>query len=267
MDLRLLPAQDVWVHGARRLPGVFGTIPPHFQNDRDSRKPYDPDELFVDVGLRGAAARRAIRVGDMVSFRAPLVELAGGRVSGRALDNRASVVALLLILEKLARWNRPVDVTLAATAQEEVGRACAGGLTSAFQAEPDLAVVLDVTHGEMPGLEEWRTFKLGGGPVLAVGPNAHPAVLRALLRTAEREGIPHQIEPTPGASGTEAWDIQTVGPGIPTGIVGIPLRYMHSAVETLALGDVERAAELVARFAMVSGDCLAHSAEPAGASR
>ncbi|HVP38998.1 MAG TPA: M20/M25/M40 family metallo-hydrolase [Candidatus Saccharimonadales bacterium] len=250
VDSRLLPAQEVWVHGTRRLPGVFGTVPPHFQSPGESRKPIPFDELFVDVGLPAARARRSVRVGDLVSFRTSLQELLGGRVTGRALDNRASVTALLLAIEQLAGWNHAWDVYGAATVQEEVGRGCLGALTTTFAVRPDVALAMDVTHGEAPGADDWQTFKMDGGPVLCAGPNVHPAVFRALADTADAEQIPYQVEPSPRSTGTDAMDIQVVGHGVPTGVVGIPLRSMHSAVESLCLRDLERAAELVARFAV-----------------
>jgi tetrahedral aminopeptidase len=250
VDPRLLPGQDVWVHGAQRLPGMFGSVPPHFQAPSESKKPYAFDDLFVDVGLPAARARRAVRVGDMVSFRAPLVELLGGRAAGRAFDNRACVVALLLAMEHLAGWHPAVDFYGVATVQEEVGKVCLGALTTTFAVRPDVALALDVTHAEAPGADDWRTFKIDGGPPLCTGPNIHPAVFRALVKTAEAERIPFQVEPAPRTSGTDAVDIQTVGEGVPTGLVSIPLRYMHSAVETLSLAELDRAARLVARFAV-----------------
>ncbi|MBI5837458.1 MAG: M20/M25/M40 family metallo-hydrolase [Candidatus Eisenbacteria bacterium] len=250
VEPRLLPAQDVWVHGRERLPGVFGSVPPHLQAPNDAKKPYTFDELFVDTGQPAAAVRRAVRVGDLVSFRAPLVELLGGRVAGRAFDNRACVVAMLLALEELSRRPHALDVFGVATVQEEVGRVCLGAMTSAYAVRPDVAVALDVTHGEGPGADDWRTFKLGGGPPIALGPNVHPAVFRGLVEAAEAAKIPHQVEPAPRDTGTDARDIYTVGEGVPTGLVSVPLRYMHSAVETLDLVDLDRVARLLAIYAV-----------------
>ncbi len=247
VDARILPGQDVWVHGRQTLPGMFGSIPPHFQSGGPP-KPFELDELFVDIGLAGPAARRAVSVGDLVSYRSPLTEMAGGRVYGRAMDNRASVVAALLALEQVARLNPAVDLLVAATTMEEVGRICVGGMTTAHIERPDYAITLDVTHGEMPGVEEPHAYKLGGGPALCVGPHIHPAMFKALVETAEREKIPYQVEPAPASTGTEVGDIQTAGEGIPSAVVSIPLRYMHSAVETLCLADLEKVARLLARF-------------------
>jgi endoglucanase len=238
----------VWVHGVRRLPGVFGSVPPHFSSP-DQRKPYEFTDLFVDVGLSGKDAARVVAVGDLVSLRSPLLELSGDRVSGRALDNRASVVAALLALEMLSKWNHSLDVLVAATTMEEVGRSiCVGAATAAMAEAPDYGITLDVTHGDMPGLEEPQAYKLGGGPVLAVGPHIHPAMFRAFVQTAEKEKIPFQVEPAPSSTGTEVGEVQTAGEGVPAAVAGIPLRYMHSAVETASMTDVERLARLVARF-------------------
>ena len=248
VDPRLLPGQDVWVHGTRTLPGLFGSIPPHFQTPRDQKERYEFDELFIDVGLSGAEARRAVRVGDLVSFRAPLLELLEGRVAGRAFDNRSSVVILLLAMERLRKWGHVADVYGVTTAQEEVGRTCVGALTSAYGIEPHVALALDVTHGDSPGLEEWNTFKLDAGPVFTVGPNAHPAVVRALVQSADHERVPYQLEPAPTSSGTDAMQLQNAAGAVPTGVIGVPVRSMHSAVETLCLSELDRCARVLARF-------------------
>lgn len=247
VDARILPGQDVWVHGRETLPGMFGSIPPHFQSG-GTPKPFELDELFVDIGLGGPAARRAVAVGDLVSYRSPLTEMAGGRFYGRAMDNRASVVAALLALEQVVRLNPAVDLLVAATTMEEVGRICVGAMTTAHIERPDFAITLDVTHGDMPGVEVPQAYKLGGGPALCVGPHIHPAMFKALVQTAEREKIPYQVEPAPSSTGTEVGDIQTAGEGIPSAVVSIPLRYMHSAVETLCLSDLEKVGRLLARF-------------------
>ena len=127
---------------------------------------------------------------------------------------------------------------------------CVGAATAAQAELPDYGITLDVTHGDMPGLEEPQAYKLGGGPVLAVGPHIHPAMFRAFAQTAEREKIPYQVEPAPSSTGTEVGEVQTAGEGVPSAVAGLALRYMHSAVETASLTDLDRLSRLVARFVM-----------------
>jgi putative aminopeptidase FrvX len=130
--------------------------------------------------------------------------------------------------------------------QEETG--LKGAITTAYGVEPDLAIVLDVTIGKHPGVSEVDGFTLGEGPVIGVGPNFHPRLVAHLKKVAEAHEIPYQIEPTPGAGGTDAWAIQVTREGVPTVLISIALRYVHQPVETLAVQDVERAGRLLAAF-------------------
>ncbi len=247
VDPRILPGAEVVVHGRRDLPGVVGTRPPHVTPPDQRDRPIPWDELFVDVGLPEDEVRQLVRVGDPVSFRRELVKLKGGLVSGKALDDRAGVAALTLALESLRGVVHAWDVVAVATVQEEQG--LHGAVTAAYGVAPDIAVVLDVTFGRQAGVAEDGAFPLGEGPTIAVGPNFAPQVVERLKAAAEANEIPYHIEPLPGHSGTEAWAIQVSRAGVPTGLVEIPLRYMHQPVETVAVRDVERAGRLLTAFA------------------
>jgi endoglucanase len=133
-----------------------------------------------------------------------------------------------------------------ATVQEEVG--LKGAITAAYGVAPDLAVALDVTFAKHPGVREVDAFPLGKGPTIGIGPNFHPGLAARLKEVAEAREIPYHIEPVPGRSGTDAWAIQVTREGVPTGLICVPLRYMHQPVETLAVQDVERAGRLLAAF-------------------
>lgn len=245
-DRRVLPGTEVIVHGQRDLPGVVGMRPPHVVPKEQREKTVPWEELFVDVGLPEEEVREWVRVGDPISFHRELVELKNGLVAGKALDNRASVAAITRALEELGRIQHAWDVVAVATVQEEVG--LIGAATSAYGVAPDLAVAVDVTFGKQPGVSE-ATFSLGEGPTIGVGPNFHPQVVERLKAAAEAHEIPYHIEPVPGRSGTDAWAIQVAREGVPTGLVSIPLRYMHQPVETVAVRDVERVGRLLAAFA------------------
>ena len=133
-----------------------------------------------------------------------------------------------------------------ATVQEENG--LQGATTAAFGVAPDIAVALDVTFGETPGVSSGETFPMGKGPTIGVGPNLHPGIVRRLREAADDLEMSYAIEPAPGNSGTDAWAIQVTQEGIPTGLLSVPIRYMHSAVETVALDDLDRTARLLAAF-------------------
>lgn len=133
-----------------------------------------------------------------------------------------------------------------ATTQEEVG--LRGALVSAYGIAPDIGIAIDVCHAETPGVPEWRTSSLGKGPELTQGGNIHPKVYAGLEKAAAELGIPVQPDVAPAATGTDAWAIQVTRSGVATGLVSIPLRYMHTSVEALSMGDVEKAGRIIARF-------------------
>jgi endoglucanase len=245
-DLRVLLGQEVIVHGRRDFPGVIGTRPPHVLGPEDRDQVVPLDRLFIDVGLTEVELGKNIRVGDIVSLRREFTELAGGLVAGKAFDDRAAVACIDQCLQYLAGLRHTWDVYAVATVQEETG--LKGALTSAFGIDPDIGVAIDVGHGNMLGVSEVDTVNVGGGPAIGFGPNIHPALYEQLTATASRYEISHQIDPIPGASGTDAWAMQVVREGIPTALISIPLRYMHTTVETISLKDIERIGRLLALF-------------------
>jgi putative aminopeptidase FrvX len=236
------------------LPGYVGSRPPHLLSQKDRDQVVPLDELRIDLGLPSAFFEAGIvRIGDPVALRGPYTEMLGGRVAAKALDNRAGVAAMLAALAYLAGTQgargAPLhswDVFAVATTREETG--LQGAITSTFGVAPDLAIAIDVTHGDAPGLNSAKTVEMSKGPAIGWGPNLHPAVVRKLREVADALEIPHVTEPLPGPSGTDAWAIQVSREGIPTGLLSIPLRYMHSTTETVVVADVDRTARLLAAF-------------------
>ncbi len=246
-DRRALPGLEVTVHGKQDLPGIIGMRPPHVlpPDQRDKTLPWE--EYFVDVGLPEEEVKALVRVGDPISFRREATELKNGLLTGKALDNRVSVAVVTLALEHLARTSHAWDVVAVATVQEEVG--LYGATTAAYGVAPEMAIAVDVTFGRQAGVPNQESFPLGEGVTIGVGPNFHPAVVERLKKVADQHEIPYHIDPIPGRSGTDAWAIQVSREGVPTGLVSIPLRYMHQPVETVAVKDVERAGRLLALLA------------------
>jgi len=253
-DARVLLGQEVLLHPVGRygldtkiaLPGIIGAKPPHFQSPEESGQVIPMEDLYIDLGMDEAAAKAKITTGDLATLRMPFTNLKNDRAAGKAMDNRACIAIMVQALEILSKCHHSWDVYAVATVQEEVSGL--GALTSAFDIHPDIGIAIDVTHGDMPGVPENDTFAIGKGPTITVGPNIHPAIADKLKKVAKREEIPFQIEPCAGITGTDAVDIQISQEGIPTGLLGLPLRYMHTPVETLAAVDVERSARLLARF-------------------
>jgi putative aminopeptidase FrvX len=232
--------------------GVIGRKPIHLiKADERDRAPKTKD-LHIDVGAADAdEARRMVRIGDVGVIDADPVSLANDRLVSRSLDNRigcfvAAEAARLIA----AAGGAPGDVLALAVAQEET--TFAGARTSAFGLDPDLAIVVDVTHAtDQPGVElgPVTTHKLGSGPVIARGTSLHPVVTDLLHDTGEREELPFSVESLGRATGTDADAVHATRTGIPTGLVSVPLRYMHSAVELASLSDIDAAAKLIAAFA------------------
>ena len=246
VDARVLPGQEVTVHGRQSVAGVIGLRPPHLVPPAEREKPVPLSELFVDVGMTQETAGTLFEVGDPISLRVEATELRGERLAGKALDNRVSVAAAGFCLSLLQNMNHTWDVYAVATSQEEIG--LRGAIVSAFRLMPDVAIAIDVTFGEGPGLPESETFKLDGGPTIGFGPNVHPAMYAALIDAAKSLEMDYQVEPLPGGSGTDGWALQVTREGIPTGVVSIPVLNMHTPVEVVSVPDIRRTGRLLAAF-------------------
>ncbi|MCR4424633.1 MAG: M20/M25/M40 family metallo-hydrolase [Firmicutes bacterium] len=247
VDRRILPSMEVIVHGRRDIPGVIGAIPPHLQDPADKDKSWKWEDLAVDCGLSRDQLAQVVNVGDVVSFRRSVVELAGERLAGKSFDDRAGVAAMLECARELSRLSHPCDVYFVATVQEEVSYG--GGITATFGIMPDVGIAVDVGHGDMPGVAEHESIKIGGGPAIGIGPSVHPKVFEKFREIAEERGICYQLEASPEPYGTDAYAMQMTRSGVATGLLSVPLRYMHTSVETVALSDIKKTGQLLAYFA------------------
>ena len=250
VDIRHLVGQTVLVQGSGEgepaLIGILGSLPSYMLPNLNSNNAFGYDELVVDVGMPYKELVELVAVGDFITFRQPLRELLNKRVTGKALDNRASVAAVTLCLEYLQERQHDWDVVAVATAQEET--ALLGAFTSAFSQSPDAAIAIDVTFGKGPGAKDDETFELDDGPTIGLGPNFHPGIYEALNDAAGRLEMKVHAEANWYAGGTDAYELQVARQGIPTGLVSIPLRYMHTMVETVAIRDVKRTGRLLAEL-------------------
>jgi len=247
-DCRTLPGKEVVIHCKPPIAALFGTRPPHLQKHGDQERTIALEDLYLDTGRPEREVRRRVSIGDMVTLRQPPIELLGDRLAAPGMDDRAGVVVMLRTLE-LLRANRPAwDVVAVATVEEEFGLYCLGARTATENLTPDLGIAIDVSHGDMPGAREGDTVPLGSGPALGIGGNIHPGVLEDLKRSAKSLSLPYRIEACPMSSGTDAMDIQIASQGVPTAVVGIPCRYMHTGVETVEPRDVDRCAHLLAHY-------------------
>lgn len=246
VDARVLPGQLVTVYGREDLPGLVAQPPAALLPDGDKTKTVPIKHLLVDVGLSAEALRQKVRLGDLISFAQAPLEMGKNTLAGHSLDNRASVTALTQALENLRPRSHAWDVWAVATAQEE--ETMAGATTSAFSLRPDLAVAIDVTFARGPGTPKHEAFPLGEGLTLGWGPTVHPALYTEFKKLAQELEIPFTMEPLPHRSGTDADALQISTIGIPTIVLSIPLRYMHTPVEMVNLKDIKRVGRLLAEF-------------------
>ena len=218
----------------------------------EERKPVGFDDVYLDVGAKdGEEARGLVRPGDTAVIAGAPVELRNGRVASRSVDNRVGCYVALEVARRCAAVGVPGDVAGVAAVQEEVGD-FAGSRTASWELEPVVAIAVDVTYatdvrGGDP--EEDGEHKLGSGAVIMRGPSIHPRVFELLHEAAEAESIPFTIEVSRGTTSTDADAVYLSRRGVATGLVSIPLRSMHTPVETLQLDDVEATIALIVAFA------------------
>ncbi len=247
IDDRILLAQKVIVHTDKGpLTGVVGSKPVHIQTDEERKKVINADKLFIDVGARDReeAEKMGVQVGDVVSFDTKFARLGDSVVFGKAFDDRVGCAILVETMRRLQKVD--CNVYAVGTIQEEVG--LRGATIAAFQVEPDVGIALDSTvAGDTPGVAEGEApAKMGEGPVLTVadaGLIAHPKVLRLLMDSAKENKIPYQLE-TGIRGSTDAARIALSREGVPSGVISVPARYIHSPAAIVDLDDVEKAVRL-----------------------
>ncbi|HEY5942149.1 MAG TPA: M42 family metallopeptidase [Solirubrobacterales bacterium] len=259
-DPQILVGQRVEIHGKDGLVlGVVGRKPIHLLEPDQRKKVVELKGMHIDIGAADREQAEAlVRVGDPVVIAAEPMAVAGDRLVSRAMDNRLGAYTALESLRRCVEDKGGPSGSFAAVAavQEEIG--LFGARTAAFQVRPDIAIAVDVTHAtDAPGVDEKEigSHPFGSGPAIGRGSTLSPKVFELLVETAEAEGIDHSISASGRGTSTDADVLQISRAGIPTGLVSIPLRYMHSPVEMVDLRDVEATVELLAAFgARLSSD-------------
>jgi putative aminopeptidase FrvX len=231
--------------------GVVGKKPIHLLKEDERKQAPELKNLHIDVGAKdGDDARSRVRIGDVAVIACEPVELPNDRVISRSMDNRLGCYVALEAARLVAEAGDATgDIAAVAVTQEEV--TFAGARTTAYSLDPDIAIVVDVTWAtDQPGLDEKELgrHKFGSGPVLTRGSTLHPLVFEKLREAGEAEGIPFTVAASSRATGTDADAFHISRGGIPTAVVSVPLRYMHSPVEMVQLDDVDNAAKLIAAF-------------------
>jgi len=252
VDFRVLPAQEVWIHGSKKVFGVIGHKPPHLTSPEDRKKPIKIEDLKIDTGYSPEKISTLVRVGDIITVNAKTHQLKNNKLAGRSLDDAAGVAALYSAMKRLRDVKHDLDIYFIATSQEEIGGN--GGIISAYGIEPDLAIAVDVGFAKTPELDDEKTIEMGKGPSIGIGPGIHPKMFELLKKSAKDAGIKHQIEVYPSWTGTDADDIQISRKGVAMGVLSIPLKYMHTPVETVLPDDIEETGRLIAEFIRAFND-------------
>lgn len=255
VDPHLVPGRRVKIHAKKgAVLGVIGRKPIHLHEDQDRKKIADLKKQFIDIGARNRKeADGLVSIGDPVTFVDVLEPLQADRVASRGCDDKTGSFIVAEVLRLVHKKVKGLKATVHAvsTVQEEIG--LRGARTSAYGLEPDVGIAIEVTHAtDYPDMDKKSIgdVRLGQGPVITRGANINPRIFELLVETARREKIPVQIEGYPRGTGTDANAIQLTRGGVATGLVSIPLRYMHTPVEVVSLADLEATAKLVAAFVM-----------------
>ena len=238
---------------AGSVPGVIGKKAIHLMDKEARDKVSKAEDLWIDIGAASRKeAEERVRVGDPGVLGSSVLAFPNGRLVSRSLDNRVGAFVVLEALRDLARARPAARVTAAATTREEISYTGGGARPGAAVIDADVAIVVDVTHAtDYPGLEKRKhgEFKLGGGPTITRGAAINPVVVDLLVEAAAAENIPVAFEASPRQTSTDADNIFTARRGVATGLISVPLRYMHSPNEMVDVADLERTAALLAAFA------------------
>ena len=239
VDERILALSEVTVLGKKHINGII--IP---EDSNDTSNNYKIENLKIETGLTEKEVKTSVKVGDLILINSEYTKLCNNVVSGGGFDNRAGIVSILKAVNQIDRNNLKYNIIILLTVQEELG--LYGAYLAGKNIDADAAIVVDVTHGETNDTKGFTgVFPLGCGAVICRGPNLHYTYTKQLIDASEKNNIPYRIEVASGSSGTNAWALQTSSNGIPSMLISIPLRYMHTNVETLKIDDINAIADLL----------------------
>ncbi len=248
IDLRSLPSRQVTVHGKQKITAVFCSVPPHLA--KGDTEYTDITELKLDTAL-GKKAKDIVSMGDFVTFDGDCFNLSENIVTGKSFDNRAGVTCLLELAKRLSKKELPVNVAFCFSHGEELG--LRGVRTAAYEIEPCEAIAVDVTFGNAPNISSDEGYALGSGAMIGVSPTLSKEVSDKLINTAKENNIPFNIEVMAEKTGTNADMIGVTKSGVKTGTLSIPIRNMHTSVETLDICDLSSVCDLLEKYILSGG--------------
>jgi len=251
VDAAILPGMRVRLHTKDgELLGIMGRKPIHLIEDDERKNVTKIEKLFIDLGLPAEEVKKRVRIGDPITFDVGLETFGDGMAVSRAFDDKMGAWIAARVLEEVkAAGGAPGDIIAAATVQEEIGMR--GGVTSAYGVNPTVGIAVEVGHAtDYPDIDKRKHGEAdcGKGPIIARGPNVNTMLFDLLIAAAEKAKVPYQIGAEPRGTGTDANAIQLSRGGKVAGLISIPLRYMHTPTEVLALSDLDAAVSLLTQF-------------------
>lgn len=245
IDAKTLPAQEVTIHGKGEVYGVIGAKPPHVLTEEEIKKAAKVEDMLIDTGMSREENIKLISIGDYITVNRKCRKLLGDYISGKALDDRAGIASMLECAKELQKLNHFGDVYFTASTMEELGYMSVR--TSTLMIEPDVGIAVDVTFGDKYCNSD-IDLECGKGVEITVGPNIHPELGEKLMKIADEYNISYCVSVSPDSTGTDAWDMQIAGAGVPCLLISIPLRYMHTSTEVINYRDVISTGRLMALF-------------------
>lgn len=247
-DVRQLPSSQVKVLAEPPIVGFVACKPVHVLSADEMNKNVKLEDISIDIGLSDTQAKKAVSLGTPVVFTGEFQELGSNSFCGKAFDDRACMAIIIDALKKLEGKELDVDLIVMGSVQEEIGSR--GAITGTYGEAPDYAVVVDVTYGKTHDYKKGDAFSVGGGPAIGVGPSLSRPLSNRFIELCKEKNFPYQIEVMGGDNGTNAWDIQISREGIATALISLPLKYMHTPIETFSLEDADRVSELLSAFVL-----------------
>lgn len=246
VDPRMLPDRELTILTEPVTLGIVSCLPPHIQNKDDMDKSQPIKDLYIDVGMTQEDAQRLIPIGTPAVYRASCFAMGEDLLCGKAMDDRSCFAIFLDVAEQLAGEALDVDLYILGSTQEETHST--GAITAAYGIVPDMCVAVDVTHGDSPDASSEKTYSLGKGPTIGIGPNCTPWMVERMKGKGKELDIEIQTEVMSGHSGTNGWPLQISREGVATSVLSLPLRYMHTPIEVVSKTDMEHTAKLLVGF-------------------
>lgn len=245
-DRRLYAAQTVTIHSDPPVKGVIATLPPHV--NPDGKTAMKTEEIAIDTGFSKEELEKIVSLGDRVTIDGEFAALGEKRVTSKAIDDRAGVAAVLYALSLLKGRELPCGIEVLFASQEELGSR--GAKIGAYTARADAAIAVDVSFAHTPDAKKEKCGEMGKGAMIGIAPSLSGEITERLKKIAKEKNIPFQLEVMGGDTGTDADEISCSRGGIPTGLISVPLRYMHTPVEVAEPDDIAAVGRLMAEFVL-----------------